>query len=629
MLKMQNLVSATRLSNYIRNDPIIDYLDTIDKNGMKICEKTLKMVKKEDGFTTTKTSFDYIVNDGYIFEEIIIKRIYEKMCKLKCIKLLKKIDGDLNFQRSDADKDIKFEALLKHYNDTKTIIQSKKYMIILNGLLIDEKKKTYGYPDIIANGKWIKMFIKNNNYDITDDIYYIIDIKSSTINIVKDCKYISSSLLYKGYKSQIYVYKQALDNIQKVNSKYGFIIGKKYKYIKNKEIHFINDPFDKMGFIDYDVEKNIKKNIFFAIKWNRNLSINWRKYKLSPASCKELMPNMKNPYDKNYKKIKKIISVKNGEITMLWNCGIKQRINALKNKCKNIYDKRLTPEILGFEKDTKKYTIIKKMLSMTKSTKKCIIPAKNNINNWRQRCKNEFYVDFETYNDEEFDSYTLEQKKSEKCLERQKLYMIGVGHVINNEYITKCFILHTENFELNKKRQKIEKLHCLNYNNISVEIDEKTLIQEFVKYIYSFKSIDVPNHEFIKNTRLIHWSFAEPSIFNKKILIHRLKLYNNLPWFDLIDVFKNPAHPIIIKDCYSFSLKDISKTMNAHNLIDINWSSLDDGLLSLFLARDLYREEGMEYNITTNTENVKNIIYYNWIDCRAMYLLLDYIRNNS
>ena len=38
---IDNLVSATRLANHIRNDPIIDYLDLIDKNGLYVSDNNL------------------------------------------------------------------------------------------------------------------------------------------------------------------------------------------------------------------------------------------------------------------------------------------------------------------------------------------------------------------------------------------------------------------------------------------------------------------------------------------------------------------------------------------------------------------------------------------------------------
>ena len=131
------------------------------------------------------------------------------------------------------------------------------------------------------------------------------------------------------------------------------------------------------------------------------------------------------------------------------------------------------------------------------------------------------------------------------------------------------------------------------------------------------------NDDTFKNKiRLFHWSCAEPSMFNKKILEYNLdKIKFNLNWYDLLKIFKYDKSPIIIKECFSFSLKEIIKKMNYYNLINLSWSDLDDGLLSSFIARDIYI--GLE-----NAPNSKmfNIIEYNYIDCKALYLLINWMR---
>jgi len=92
-----------------------------------------------------------------------------------------------------------------------------------------------------------------------------------------------------------------------------------------------------------------------------------------------------------------------------------------------------------------------------------------------------------------------------------------------------------------------------------------------------------------------------------------------------MEVFKHPNYPIIIKNCFSFSLKDVAKTLNSHKLIDLEWPELDDGLLSAFIARDIYKNN--QDNVNTNNKNMEEIVEYNFIDCKALYLLLNFIRN--
>lgn len=635
-------ISATRVGNYIRNDPIIDYLDIVDSNGLEVEPSTLELVKKKQCAKRRKTSFDYIVDEGYKFEEKIIKKIIDTMEKLglgnKVITIEKSSDFDLQF------------------NKTKEIIEKGVHQVIFGGLLINHKNCTYGYPDIIVSGSWIMQFIYSAPKSLIPNIYYIIDIKSSTINLISGGKYVCAGNLLQGYKSQVWIYKEALNLIQGCETKYGFILGKKYKYIEsNKEIN-IFDSFYTLGVIDYSYEiskgNNIKKQISNSIKWNKNIRAKWKQYKLYPINNK-IRPNMKNFYDKNYKKIKKTIATKNNELTLLWNCGVANRKYASKYKITKYTDKRLTAQKLNIQDSSLKYNITSLMINMIHEKKPIHLNADSNYNNWRKIYPHEFFVDFETYLqvfdealiNENFnfepaklnftkEVYNIESSKKAKLTNiesahTERLYMIGVGYYDLNvkdkdNFHFKCFIIEYSGSNHVYKFAK-EKYNCTK-SDIIIVSDEKSLIENFVNYIYSYKKPKEPKHKFLSNTRLIHWSPAEPNIITKKLV--KYKLFDGrylLPWFDLMHVFKNNYNPIIVKNCFSFSLKDITKSLHAHKLINLEWSDLDDGLLSAFIAKDIYKNN--YDNIDLSNQNMEDIIEYNYIDCKALYLILRNIRS--
>lgn len=333
---------------------------------------------------------------------------------------------------------------------------------------------------------------------------------------------------------------------------------------------------------------------------------------------------MKNSFDNNHKKIKKCIAKKNKDITLLWNCGIKHRICADEHNITNYDDKSLTANKLGFLDESPRSKILNEMLKILNSDKLIKIPKENNYNKWQTSLTNEFYVDFETFTPI-YDEYELEQAENENTEHslEQIIYMIGIGYY-TDKYNFKCFVLEYHGNELIYNNIKT-KYNCRNEDIIFIP-DEKTLITKFIEYIYSFNIIKEPKHRFLKKTRLIHWSWAEPSLFLKKLVKYDINIINNtLPWFDLMEVFKYSENPIIIKDCFSFSLKDITKTMNFHKLIDLEWPDLDDGLLSAFIAKDIYNNDSK--NIKLNNQNMEDIIEYNFIDCKALYLILEYLRN--
>ena len=106
----------------------------------------------------------------------------------------------------------------------------------------------------------------------------------------------------------------------------------------------------------------------------------------------------------------------------------------------------------------------------------------------------------------------------------------------------------------------------------------------------------------------------------------------NLPWFDLLMVFRDSKNPIIIKNCISFKLKDIIKKLNEYNLLSLKWDDLDDGLLSSYKAHSIYEcsispfDYMQDITINSKISELNAIIKYNEIDCKAVSLLLQLVR---
>ncbi len=629
----KKLNSATGLVNYIRTDCIIDYLDILKKNNYEVDEENLtvkkrkfEIIEKEEKNTNTintvnkklKTSFDYIVEDGYKFESNIFKKIKEQM-------------NDNN--QTNNYIEILENDMEKRFVQTREIILKKQYDVIFGGILVNEENNTYGYPDIIVSGYWIKRYIKDSPIEIPNDksIYYIIDVKSSLISLISGGENVSTGLLYDGYKAQIYVYKEALNRITGSKTDLGFILGKKYEYYSGGKKITIDDPFSRLGVINYLNEKKLGRDFEFqiskAINWKTELTLNWKDYSLNPINKDEIYPNMKNSYDKNYRKIKKKIAIKNKEITLLWNCGIKNRELAFKNGIKKLDDERLNPEILGFNNKSKKYNIINKMLKINSNTSDKKILLDNNVMEWKKQIELEFYVDFETYSKEEIYGENLNEDYMEN-INSQVLYMIGVYYDLkrqDNNKKFRCFIINFgDDNKINQLINKNKKLNCGKDSYVQCN-DEKDLITKFVNFINSFNTEKKSINKFYENTRLIHWSSAEPIIFNKKILEHSLTDEKYiLNWYDLLKVYKDEENPILIKGCYGFGLKEIVKNLNELNLIELKWPELDDGLLSSFIAKNVYKNK---FDDDEKINMIINITEYNYIDCLALNKILDFMRN--
>ena len=617
-----NMFSATRLTNYIKNDCIIDYLDLINSKKLLIDINNLNIIKKrkinhelESECKKKKSSFDYIVENGYIFEENIFEQIKKEMEIKKDLK---------NFIRIDE------KNLNLNYNLTKKILLDKNYDIITGSVLINEENNTFGYPDMIVSGNWIKKYINDYPIEVCNDRskYYIIDIKSSTITLISKGENVSSKLLYDSYKLQIYVYIKALNKLFRDNNinndvNIGFILGKKYEYINDKK-YIQKQPLERLAVINYNYEKEngFDYDIIInnAINWQIDLNNNWINFNLNPINKDELYPNMKNNYDKNWRNVKKKIAFDNKELTLLWNCGVKQRKNAWDNGIKKFDDPKLNCKILGFKKSNKE-KILSQMINILKENQLYILDKQNNKMNWQESAKFEFYVDFETYNQDIIFDENYENMFNDTNI----LYMIGAGININSTFLYKVFIINYEdNNNLKNILMQQQNLNC-DYNCYSICENEKDLINKFTDYIYSFKPNNMNYDKYKKNIRLIHWSFAEPSIFKKKLnQYYLIDDKFNLNWYDLLLIFKDEDYPIIIKECFSFGLKSIVSKLNKYGLLQLKWPELDDGLLSSFIAKSIYK--GEINNLQNN--NIINITEYNYIDCIALNKILVWMRSN-
>ena len=179
--------------------------------------------------------------------------------------------------------------------------------------------------------------------------------------------------------------------------------------------------------------------------------------------------------------------------------------------------------------------------------------------------------------------------------------MIGIGYVINNEYKNECF-------------------YCSEYN-----LDqEKTIIFKFKKFIDDIRDKVDPNHEY--PIRLFHWAHVERTLLNAALIRHpslsNMWDFNEIFWIDMCDIFTN--NPIVIKDAFCFKLKEIARAMYKHNMININWDGLNDGLVAMINAINYYNNNNINYK---NEEIMLDIKKYNLIDCKVLYEIINYIRN--
>lgn len=544
-------ISATEFDNWAKNDKISDWFSVL-KNHFIIDEES------------PEHPLSFLFKKGSEYETKIVNSIQQKTGLI-----LKKISS-LNTSREYSGKNTKF--IDKDLKNTIDLMQHG-CPVIYSGFIADKKEKLRGIPDLLVRNDYISSLFPNLRKDVIDIVsdsseksifgnyYYLpIEIKFSSLYFDSTQKYLLNMDRTRFYKTQLFTYCKILNEIQGLIPRYAFIIGK--RTIVNKTVY---DCFEKPGFIDYKYRDNeIVKFFYDGLDWLRDVKKNGINWDLNA----DLYPNMKvdNPV---YNDEKRVISESIGEITEIWQCGVKHRVNAIAHKITSWKDPRLTSEILGVNdqyKDT-----IDLLLKINRGELGDYYPKKftKNTNDWKNKISDEMFVDFETVRDSlDLDSYG----------EDEKIFLIGVWYKDKYTY----FLMNTLSEE-----------------------NEKQIILEF--------------YEFWKNNgspKIWYW-FAESEMWSRAMRRHSLDL--QLSWYDLYQVFKD--EPFVVKGCKNFKLKSYVKSLVNLKYIDIELPPSDccNGMDAMITAWRYYNEN--------QNNQLDSVIVYNEFDCKSLDKLLQFIRS--
>lgn len=562
-----NYMSASKVRNYMLDDPFLDYLKMYGTEKIDY-----EFTNKQDKFS------NYIMKQGQDFEEDLYNKLIE------------------NFQALDIKQvcyDVSDIHNMKKHSETIKMMK-EGVQIIYQGLLVDKKNKTYGSPDLLIRSDVINILFPTLNYNIetgckfNNNYHYIVcDIKGTTIHMNSDDITMRNSGSMKAFKGQIYIYQKMLNMIQQTENEISLIWGKKKKNDSKKNYYHISDPSKTVGIIDYcGKDSIIIEKVNESLKWLKDLKENGSTYDLYPQpSHPNLYPNMKNDMNNSYGGIKKKYAKDIKEITCVYNCGIKRRKTAHDNNITSYDDDNISASVLGFKDNSKVGNIVNHILDINKkSSTKLFSPdkIKSDLYNWRNVSSLEIFIDFETMN------------SLVEGIVDNRIFMIGIGYYYNNKYNEKCFIMEE--------------------NSIKGEID---MFKKFYKHVENLEK------ELNCSAKYFHWYDAEPIFYNR--FMYRSK---DLDFIDLEKIFRN--EPITIKNCLSFKLKDVATTMYNHNMISTIWdkeSACSDGRMAMILANELYKENNNPKDIY-NSDIMKDIIYYNMVDVKVLYEILNYIRTN-
>ncbi len=438
--------------------------------------------------------------------------------------------------------------------------------IIYQGFLLDEEKEIYGIPDLLIR---CDTFHKLFNFDVpiiyptNKDFswtYFVVDIKCSTIKLNNDNK-ISNQLGKKVFKSQIYIYNSILEKLffnNSSNQPFGFLLAR--RVVKNNVVQDNN-----ICAINFD-EENIGDEVEQALSWIKEVREKGMNWDIDNPTRNELKPNMKNKRDYPWSNAKQIIANKQKELTRIWHVSSKIRDNCKENDLEN-----------HFTCDKKKL-IISKMFKSDSDEEIENDYDTIDLSSILKKDTLNFYVDFEYINgsDLSFDKYP-----------RTHLYLIGVGYFDNN-WKYKSFFPNQIN-----------------------DRDEKTVLHKWIQFMNeTTKKLNYNKYQ------IIHWSKAEPSLYNK--LKELFLLRTKLDWIDLQPILKKSC--IVFDNMKNYSLKNVAKTMKNMGFIETNWEdNVVDGLgANMIIIKGIKNQIG-------DINGFDDIIKYNEVDCKVMYEIIKFL----
>lgn len=596
-----NWISASATRNYMLRDPLIDWLKlygqkTLQNSSLK--EEAAKTFLREEKSTTNYQFIPFIKNQGINFEERLIALLY------------KKLGTDAIIDIGGSRETCRTESYVKNTFDA----MKKGIAVIYSGVLWNPRNNTYGIPDLLIRSdvfdtivsidpipeeeksRRAPLICKRSRYH-----YRVVDIKFSTLCLRADGIHLLNQGSFPAYKSQLYIYNQALGVMQGYTPSCAYILGTKHKYSSRNVNYSGRNCLSRLGVVDFTgVDEQYISLTKSAIRWLSELRHRGHRWNpIRSGNKAELYPNMCNTKDYPFHGLKQAIAEEISEITSVWMLGTKNRRIAFSKSISKWTDPMCTAAAVGVN-GRKIAPIVDKMLQINRNPSSPLVsPSKieTTMYEWNIKPVIELYIDFESVNDviTDFNQLPYAQDTS-------MIFMIGAGYEDPNTRLWKykSFIA--------KKLEREE---------------EKDMCDEFICYVKEIQKKWLGT----RDIKLFHWAPAEKILWNQASSRHDI----SQPWMyvDMLDVFK--AEPIIVKGCLNFSIKTIATQMYKLGLIPVKWIEDERGdcmnganaMVAALIASKTAKERGIDI---IDTAPMKEIITYNETDCRVLYEIVRYLR---
>lgn len=592
-------VSATKTRNYVSKDTLLDWLEIHGKE-----KSFIKDTKRED-YEPNLDFTRFLFDQGNDFEDAVIE-------------YLKREHGEENFK--EVGKDVQ--------NDSKSLKKAKETLelmkagtpFILQAVLWNPNNRTFGMPDILARSDWINEITVEPSIDKKSEIkkapilegdyhYIVIDVKFTTLVFnAGNTQLQNGHSSQKAYKAQLAVYNKALGRLQEYEPPKAYLLGRKYSFTSRREKNVSEHSLIRLAPVDFtgaDSEfYNMAEEAAKWYRWTYNEGADWEVY--PKPSIPELWPNCTNNQNYPWEKAVSEIATQLKELTRVWQIGIKHREQAHELGIFSWDDARLTPNLIGINGESRTKTVIDIININKDSTQAKILPSliENDITEWKNKPKLEFFVDFETVTDinDDFSKFPYLSGNS-------LIFMIGCGY---------------------EKLDGSWEMEVFTSKRLTIE-EEGRIVDKWIDYMKRTtkeilgEGIDLP--------RVYHWTHAEKTFLNKAIAnrkelnLESSEEWPKINWSDFCEVAR--ATPIVVKGSFGFGLKAIAKNLKKHGLTETDWTDgPGDGLGAMVGAWycDKIVKESQKDMISI--DYMQAIEKYNKVDCQVMWELINYLRKN-
>jgi hypothetical protein len=612
---LEDWISASRTRNYALHDTLVDWLDlygttittvttvnTVVAGIVGTTDTTYRMSNGPNGpngpngmnnSNRPPANFsEYIMGKGNSFESAVIQ-------------LLQNRTHPQDWARVVPEGGRRSSSIHTYARRTLELIK-QGVPFIYQGMLLNNEgplTQTYGSPDLLVRSDHLGRLVRQNPLEDPEHPapmlgkkyhYVVVDIKFISLNLCSDGRRIRNYGSIPAYKCQLYVYNCALGKLQGYEPPAAYILGRRYRYECQGQNYAEDDCLARLGEVQYtgwDVE--YVEETHRAVAWVRRLRQEGARWKLYPQpSVEELYPNMSLYYEGRWDHFKESYARQLGEITLLWNCGVKHRRRAHQQGVYSYRDPRCSPEVLGIT-GSKQASILDAIIQVNRQTSfsdvRQMVQMKLQSNPWMEPYRIRFVADFEVINSV-FDDFA----ELPRCKEKSYLFLIGLAYQIWDEPDRP---VHYESFLANHLSDEEEERIILEFRSRIRRLTRQYGLERRLPYVY-------------------HWGNLEAS-WTRALLTRE----TDIQWYDLCESFRDNC--IVVHGCFNFGLKEIAHRLYELGLIRTIWQKPLAGNSVMVMAEEAYRLHDRDLFV----RRMQEIIDYNRVDCVIVHQIIDLIRS--